>query len=290
MELVPLHPKDEVIMVSTVKPQLQTLLRHGGLYYRLKASFWYRLYWAVFDAGVLRERNREFAFYRNTLPGFRKGDLVFDIGANQGSKTETFLRMGARVLAVDPDTANRDILRERFHKLRMSRKPVMIVNKAVSDKITTMTMWVEKPGSAKNTLSRKWVDALSIDAKRFGQALTFGAEMLVETTTLDELINEYGVPFFIKIDVEGHEVSVLEGLSRPVRHLSFEVNLPEFRTEGLRCVEILRQLSRNGMFNYVVDCSEDLVLRQWLTAERFSAVLNECSESSIEVFWRNNPI
>jgi FkbM family methyltransferase len=41
-------------------------------------------------------------------------------------------------------------------------------------------------------------------------------------TTLDELIGKHGVPVFIKIDVEGFEEAVLQGLSQPVRALSFE--------------------------------------------------------------------
>src|SRR4029453_18235955 len=102
------------------------------------------------------------------------------------------------------------------------------------------TLWIDEPGSAKNSLSRKWVETLKGDEARFGHRLEFARQKKVQTTTLDELTISYGLPFFVKIDVEGYEPSVLRGMKRPVPFLSFEVNFPEFRAEGFECVELLR--------------------------------------------------
>lgn len=65
--------------------------------------------------------------------------------------------------------------------------------------------------------------------------------MEVRTLTLDDLIDTYGRPAFIKIDVEGNELRALEGLSAPVRSLSFEYT-PEDIGTAMRCVERLREL------------------------------------------------
>lgn len=69
-----------------------------------------------------------------------------------------------------------------------------------------------------------------------------------------------GQLFFVKIDVEGYEPHVLRGLRRLVPYLSFEVNLPEFKQEGLECVEQLANIAAAGRFNYAIDCGQGLVL------------------------------
>jgi hypothetical protein len=79
---------------------------------------------------------------------------------------------------------------------------------------------------------------------------------------------------------------VLRGLKRPVPYLSYEVNLPELRTEGLECIEILNRLDPRGAFNYAVDCRVGLVLQEWRNANDFAAVFTACTDLSIEVFWK----
>ena len=287
--MVPESKRHIAITVQTLKPHLQAILRRVGLYHRLKASRLYDLYWTIADRSVIDDRRRETDFYRKLLRGFRRGDLIFDIGANKGSKTAAFLRLGARVVAVEPDEINQAILEEQFLRYRMTRRPVVIVRKAVSDSNTVGTMWIDEPGSAVNTLSSKWVETLRGDAGRFGHRLKFAQRREVETTTLDQLIVTYGHPFFVKIDVEGFEQNVLRGMDRPVPYLSFEVNLPEFRPEGLKCVELLGRLAADGKFNYAVDCRAGLVLQHWLGRQDFVEVLDRCADRSIEVFWKTSP-
>jgi FkbM family methyltransferase len=274
--------------LRTLKPQLQKTLKRLGLYHRLQASSLYDFYWTLADRSLVARRGKEIEFYRQLLSGFRQGDLIFDVGANHGAKTDVFLRLGAQVVAIEPDNVNQQILKEKFLRYRLTRKPVVIVGKALSDKKKVERMWVDEPGSAKNTLSRKWVETLRGDEERFGHRLNFGQWTEVETTTLEQLITEQGLPFFIKIDVEGHELSVLQGLHRPVPYLSFEVNLPEFKSEGLACIERLAGLACDGKFNYASDCQQGFLLDRWLEPQEFSRKLEQCTEKSVEVFWKTS--
>jgi FkbM family methyltransferase len=270
------------------KARVQALLKQAGLYHRIKGSLLYSFYWSFADRAIVEDLRKEVVFYRNLLGGFKKGELIFDVGANHGTKTETFLKLGAKIIAIEPDHSNQQVLREKFLRYRLAPKPVTIVGKALSDKNSVETMWVDEPGSAKNTFSRKWVDTLRDDQMRFGHRLDFAGHTEIETTTLEDLFRIHGAPFFIKIDVEGYEVNVLRGLRRPVPYLSFEVNLPEFRSEGLECVATLAALGAEGKFNYSADCRTGLALGKWISSEEFLPILRECSDPSIEVFWKTS--
>jgi len=267
----------------------QGLLGGTAIRGRAKESWIYDVYWRLVDPRIVEDRDKEVHFYRDLLKSLRRGDLIFDIGANQGYKAGIFLRLGARVVAVEPDDASQETLRRRFLTYRLRKKKLVIVPKAVSDRSSVEVLWIDTPGGAKNTLSRKWVEALSGDDNRFGERLQFGRRKEVETVSMNDLISAYGAPFFIKIDVEGHELSVLRGLKQPVPYLSFEVNLPEFRTEGGECIKTLNAVDPDGVFNYTPDCRRGLVLQSWVHDAEMAAILDSCTDESIEIFWKTRP-
>jgi FkbM family methyltransferase len=264
---------------------------HNSLRNRLQSSSIRRAYWTVGNRRTLQASLQEERFYRRLFVDLQRNDLILDIGANVGSKTDIFLRLGARVVAIEPDEACQQILRDRFLRYRLKRRSVTLIEEAVSDKIGIDKMWVDGPGSAVNTMSRQWADHLKQNKESFSHGhcgLEFSQSKIVKTTTVDDLVNLYGFPFFIKIDVEGHELRVLRGMRRPVPLLSFEVNLSTFRRDGIECVRLLSQLGMKGQFNYTPDCCAGLVLAEWLGAEEFCSVLDLCGDETIEVFWRSN--
>jgi FkbM family methyltransferase len=271
---------------NPVKAGLQRVLNSVGLLERARASTLYDAYWRVADPAVLDRRAAEVTFYRNVLQDLTPGAIVFDIGANQGAKTDIFLRLGARVVAVEPDPFNHRILEQKFRSYRWRQLPVSIVPDAVAAEEGSQTLWIDEPGSGKNTLKRKWVDVLQQDSTRFGHNLQFGGQHTVTTTTADRLMTRFGEPFFIKIDVEGAELDVISGLKKPVPYLSFEINLPEFLEEGCACVTKLRGLTERSRFNYLSGNELSLAMPEWLPAADFVAILRSCSQPSIEVFCR----
>src|ERR1700733_7126288 len=280
---------DAGITMKSLKLHIQRTLQRAGLYHRLRTSSLHEVYLRIAGKRWILARDRELDFYRRLLTELRQGDLIFDIGANEGFKTDLFLRLGARVVAIEPDETNQSILQERFVRFRLFRRPLVIVGKAVSDKSALETMWMDGPGSAVNTLSQKWATTLKENKARhtYGHyGLDFARNKIVETTTLEELMSAHGVPIFIKIDVEGYEVNVMRSLQRPVRYLSFEVNLREFRPEGIQCVELLGHLAAGGKFNYAVECEQGLALERWMSADEFLKVFRQCTENAIEVFWQ----
>ena len=271
-------------MTAFCKATCQRLLKRAGLYERIKGSCLYHAYWRIADPRLLEQHNQELDFFRKTLVGFRRNDLIFDIGANRGLKTSIFLKLGARVVAADPDASNQKTLTERFLTYRLRKKPVVVVGKAVSDRNGHETFWISEPGFEMNTLNPRWAETLGRDPARFGRTFKFGEKREVETLTLEQMISTYGRPFYVKIDVEGHESNVLKGLQSPVPYLSFEVNLPDFRREGEQCIARLLSVDANGRFNCAV--RNHLMFSDWMRHASFVKAFAEIKETSVEVFWR----
>jgi FkbM family methyltransferase len=164
----------------------------------------------------------------------RPGDLVFDVGANVGQKSEVFLACGARVVAVEPNPLCRPILDYEFG----SNKDITVIGKAVGASEGEVDLNIVGIATTASVLD---------DWKYLGAGYEGGGEarkVRVPVTTLDSLIAEYGAPNFVKIDVEGFEPEVLKGLSRPVPLLSFEYGTEAGDLERLMtCLERLASLS-----------------------------------------------
>jgi len=183
----------------------------------------------------------------------RRGDLVLDVGANIGEFTGAFRDLGARVVAVEPQPRLTAHLRARFR-----RDPqVTVLATAVSD----------HEGEA--TLYTTTADALATleEARATGGATGAGAELewngtiTVPLRTLDAVVAEHGVPTLVKIDVEGHELGVVAGLTTARPSVFFEVNQP-----GLKAV--LDVLAGRGYTEFFVREGER---PDWVSREPMSA-------------------
>ena len=146
----------------------------------------------------------------------RRGDLVFDIGAHVGDRVASFRRIGAKVLAIEPQPAVAKTLRF-FYGADWN---IEILETAVGRKVGDVQLMINVDNPTVSTASNAFVDAArDADGWREQQ---WNKSIRVPMTTLDALIAEHGVPVFIKIDVEGFEEEVLLGLTQPVQALSFE--------------------------------------------------------------------
>jgi hypothetical protein len=88
------------------------------------------------------------------------------------------------------------------------------------------------------------------------------------------LIEKYGIPQFIKIDVEGYELEVLKGLSHPINAISFEYTVPEQAEKLVTCIKRIEELDGKTLFNYSIGESMELVFQKWYTADRLIEHVN----------------
>ena len=199
----------------------------------------------------LKEHGTETACYE---PFIERGDLVFDIGANRGMKTTAFLKLGARVVAVDP-ILGIPKWRAYFDAALADRSgQVNVESVAVSDKPGHDEFHINEVFPGFSTFSDKWM-------RLSGQG-RFTQTRDVEFVTLETLIEKHGHPSFAKIDVEGWEGHVLKGLMHPIWALSFEFHRRLF-DDTILCAEQLHRLARYE-YNYCAAGTGPFVLPKWL--------------------------
>jgi len=166
---------------------------------------------------LYRRPGRQRALRKLYRPFIDPGDRVFDVGAHVGDRTRAFAALGARVVAVEPHPDLAARLRRRFR--RDAR--VEIIDTAIGAEPGRATLHVSSATPTVSTLDSGWMRRVRERNPGFSD-VRWDRPVEVSVITLDAMIERYGEPAFVKIDVEGFEPTVLAGLGRPVRALSFE--------------------------------------------------------------------
>jgi FkbM family methyltransferase len=195
----------------------------------------------------------------------RPGDLVFDIGAHVGDRIAAFRRLGARVVAVEPQPALVYALKALYGR----SGDVVIEAKAVGRNPGMISMMINTANPTVSTASHEFVQAADGAAGWEGQVWDRSIE--VPMTTLDALIGAHGLPAFIKIDVEGFEGEALAGLTRAVNALSFEFTTIQRRVAEA-CIERCVAL---GFTRFNAAIGESHELGTWRPAAAVAQWLDE---------------
>jgi len=210
--------------------------------------------------------DNHFAFYSKFI---KLNDLCFDIGANIGNRTKIFHKIvgpKGKVVAVEPQNYCMEILKKTFGK----EQNIHLINKALG----------EKPGEAEiaisnettlSSMSKDWMKSVK-KSKRFGTEAEWDTTQKVSVTTLDTLIETFGAPSFIKIDVEGFEKEVVLGLSRPITTCFSLEFTPEFLASTFDCLDYLKKLGPIQC-NYSIGESLSLKLSAWVSENEIKHAL-----------------
>lgn len=147
-----------------------------------------------------------------------QSDLIFDLGMHVGQDTGFYLKKGFRVVAVEANPALVAAGRRRFARaIRQGR--LVIVGKGISRRAATLPFYVNKTSAG-------WSSFMPEIGQRGGRYET----VEVETVAMDEIFERHGIPYFMKVDIEGHDHYPLDALAarqgRP-RFISIENGQPE---------------------------------------------------------------
>ncbi|MFZ1753409.1 MAG: FkbM family methyltransferase [Caldilineaceae bacterium] len=191
------------------------------------------------------------------------GALVFDIGAHVGNRLRVVRQLGATCVAVEPQPLFADFLVYFYGQ----DEQVVLVREAIGATPGAATLHISQRTPTVTTISTGWMDAVR-QADAFAN-VHWEETATVPVTTLDALIARHGTPDFCKIDVEGSELAVLEGLSIPLPLLSFEY-IPATQEMALACIQRLQALG-SYRYNWSVGEEQRLASALWLDAAEITA-------------------
>ena len=165
----------------------------------------YRMWLDLNDPGISRGLllfgNRELEHREMLFRIVRPGMTIFDVGANIGYYAIMESKLvgdTGRIIAVEPSHTNVELLQRNLSLNSLGN--VTVLQGAISDKV----------GKAKFHLSYQSNLNTFHDVGSGSEHLS-GASIDVETQTIENLAKNYGAPDLIRMDVEGHEVAVLNG-------------------------------------------------------------------------------
>ena len=176
------------------------------------------IYWRPGRQRGLRELYRPFV---------GAGDLAFDVGAHLGDRTHAFRKLGACVVALEPQPA----VRRWLMRFVGRSEHVSIRAEALGREVGTARLALSRRTPTVSSLAEDWPNALPERNPSF-RGVRWDDSVEVQVTTLDALIEQYGLPRFCKIDVEGYEAEVLAGLSHRIPALSVEFEFGGSRVRG----------------------------------------------------------
>lgn len=238
--------------------------------YRTQMFFPLRSCYETFFDRKSKSRRRQMRILY--APFISKGDIVFDVGANIGVYSEIFTELGAKVVAVEPNPRCCESL------FRLAQCRLVHVEQCAAGSTSGSAGIRICELSPISTMTDRWFE-ISQHNPALRDARWLG-ELEVDMVTVDQLADRYGVPTFLKIDVEGYDDQVLRGMSFLPRALSFEY-VPQGSEVAYRCLET-SILKGQYEYNYVGETDTQFAWDSWLTADELRIRLR--SRTSNEAF------
>lgn len=159
--------------------------------------------------------------------------LVFDLGMNNGDDTDFYLKRGFDVVALEANPLLCEKASERFHE-EIAEGRLLIIHAAIWETSGEVTFYINLENDHWSSLDVSWAGRNDSNCRAIA----------VRCVTLPELFRDHGVPYYLKIDVEGVDHVVLEQLKGLAR-LPLFVSVEDCRF-GFHYLETLAACGYNG--------------------------------------------
>lgn len=128
-------------------------------------------------------------------------DVIIDLGMHTGQDTIFFLKKGFRVIAVEANPLLVGAARRSFRKW-VERGRLEILHCAIDSQHGKAEFFINQTDNA-------WSSLVPDIGARGGRFET----VQVPTRPLADILREHGVPYYLKIDIEGKDLTALKGVA-----------------------------------------------------------------------------
>ena len=174
-------------------------------------------------------------------------NMYFDIGSNVGLWSLANIHQCNKIISIEASPIT-------FNKLvdNCKNDNIILLNYAVCNNNGNDITFYQAESDALSTINKEW---LTTDTSRFYNY--HYKEITCKTITIDKLIEQYGLPDFIKIDVEGGEYECILSLTQKVKLLCFEW-ASEVNDITFKCIDYLLNL---GYTEYYIQMEDNYLFR-----------------------------
>ena len=160
------------------------------------------------------------------------GNLVYDVGMNNGDDTAYYLNRGFRVVAIEANPILADQVSKRFER-EISSGDLTILNVGISDGEGDLPFWICDGNSWWSSFDRTIASRDGLDHHQIN----------ISCRRFRSILEEFGTPYYLKIDIEGNDIYCLPDLSSvdPPKYVSLE--RPD---RGVESLNLLHNLGYTG--------------------------------------------
>ncbi len=156
--------------------------------------------------------------------------ILFDIGANRGLYSDANAKDYESIVLVEANPSLCSFLSSKYQQ-----NPLIHIENVIVSNKSSETFYISNADTI-STVDPEW-----IHQSRFSKNYSWRPVDGLPTVSLDALVQKYGKPTHIKIDVEGYEYNVIQSLTTKVDSLCFEW-AEEKKKEILLTLEYLKNL------------------------------------------------
>jgi FkbM family methyltransferase len=133
-------------------------------------------------------------------------NLIIDVGVHQGEDTEYYLKKGFCVVGIEADPQLYETTKNRLQSY-INDGQLQLLNLAIAPQEGEIIFYTNLNHSVWGTISPDWV-------KRNEFYGTKSLEITVKSAKFENILQEFGIPYYLKVDIEGADLLCVKALQQ----------------------------------------------------------------------------